>query len=99
MTVFSVLNSLLYCEPVEKSKQRSDLVRYDFCFRSCLFLFVFQNEASNIDLTGRRLWTEEAGRPERRELQQPRCDRMSEVNSFTVASVERYFRLELIGRG
>ena len=46
----------------------------------------------------RRLWTEEAGRPERRELQKSRRNRMSEVISFTVASVERYFQTELIWR-
>ena len=36
--VYAVLNSLWYCEPVEKSKQRSDLVRFLFLF---LLLFVF----------------------------------------------------------
>ena len=44
----------------------------------------------------RRLWAEEAGRPERRELQLSRRDRMSEVTSFTAASVERYFPTKLM---
>ena len=39
-----------------------------------------------------RLQTLEAGRPERKELQESRRDRMSEAASISVAPVERYFR-------
>ena len=35
-----------------------------------------------------RLWTEEAGRPERRELQQSRGDRMSEVTGGSAEGAE-----------
>ena len=69
MTVYSVLNSLLYCEPVEKSKQRSDLLRFVFLF-SLLFVFVCFSERGE---QHRSDWTKamdsEEGRPERRELQ------------------------------
>ena len=54
-SVYSVLSFLWDWEPVERLKQGSDVVR--FRFLKC--------EASST----RRLWTEEAGRPERREQQ------------------------------
>ena len=59
-SVYFVLNSLLDWEPVEKLKQRCDMVSFTFFFcmrRTAQFCM------------RRRLWTEEAGRPERRELQ------------------------------
>ena len=52
-----VLNSLWDWEPVERLKQRSDVVSFT----------LFQDEARSTIL--RQLWTEEAGRPERTELQ------------------------------
>ena len=48
-----VQNSVLDWQPVEKLKQRCGVVRFTF----------FQYEASN---TVRRLWTEEAGRPDQK---------------------------------
>ena len=56
------------------------------------------NEASSTGVNTLKTmgrWSE-AGRPERRELQQTRRDRMSEVISSTAAYVGRYFRTELI---
>ena len=48
---------VLKWEPVEKLKQRWSVLRF------------FQYEASSTVGYATRLWTEEAGRPERRELQ------------------------------
>ena len=81
--IYLVLNFLLDWEPVEKFKERCDVVSFTF----------FHYELSSTVMWW-RLWTEEAGKSERRELQQSRHDRMSEVTSFTVASVERYFQTD-----
>ena len=56
-SVYLVLNSLLDWQPMEKLKQRCDVVSFMF----------FQYEAQFC--IRRRLWTEEAGQPEKRELQ------------------------------
>ena len=59
-SVYLVLNSLLDWKPVEKLKQRSYVVSFSFFFS--------MRQTAQFCMR-RRLWTEEAGRPERRELQ------------------------------
>ena len=65
-TVYLVLNSLLDWKPVEKFKQRCDVVSLTWFF-FCVCVFSMRRAAQSC--MRRRLWTEEAGRPERRELQ------------------------------
>ena len=78
---YLVLNSVLDWEPVEKLKQRCDVVSFTGFF----FFFFFLSMTRLAQFCMRqRLGTEEAGRPERRELQWSRCDKMNEVTSFTV---------------
>ena len=53
---------------------------------NCTFFLLFFSMRRAAEFCMRRwLWTEEAGRPERRELQQSRRDRMSEVTIHTRA--------------
>ena len=59
-SVYLVLKSLWGWDPVERLKQRNDMVS--------LTLF-FQDEANCTVLNARRPWTEKAGIAERRELQ------------------------------
>ena len=59
-SVYLVLNSLLDWKPVEKLKQRSYVVS--------ISLFFSMRRTAQFCMR-RRLWTDEAGRPERRELQ------------------------------
>ena len=49
------------------------------------FTFFRMRRAAQFSMR-QRLWIKETGRPERRELQQSRRDRMSEVTSFTVVT-------------
>ena len=83
-SVYLVLNSFLDWKPVEKLKQRCDVDSFIF----------FQYEANSTVLYAMKA-LDRGSRPARKE-RIGRHDRMSEVASFTVASVERYFWTELI---
>ena len=75
-SVYLTLNSLWDRKPVKRLEQRSDMGSFTF-FR--------MRQAAQFSMR-RRLWIKETGRPERRQLQQSRRDRMSEVTSFTVVT-------------
>ena len=70
----------------ERLKQRSDVVSFTF----------FSVRGEQHSAVWDKGWRLEAGWPERRALQESRCDRISEVTSFNIASVERHFQTELI---
>ena len=62
-SVYFVVNLLLNWAPMEKLKQRCDEVSF-----TCVFVFFSMRRAAQFCMR-RRLWTEEAGRPVRTELQ------------------------------
>ena len=87
-----IVYSLWDREPVERLKQRNDVVSVTFS----------QYKANSTVLSATKVMNRGTGRLERRELQQSRCDRMSKVTaSFTVGEIhpERTNLTELVVAG